>query len=358
MTSRRGDLTVYAGQAQEGDGVPDSSAELDGPIEKLRNVHLSRPGRDPRVVYVRGWTKIVAGRPQVVITTEASHNIVNWALLATRRWYGHRVVIMGHIRSSGQSRLAMALRRRLVAAADGVLAYTPEGVEQACAWGIAQERVMSVGNTLDLARIEAAKRAVNPADVTSLRRNFGLEGLVCLFVGRPNRVKRLDVAIDAMRLLAQRDVQAHLIVIGSSAELPGYVERAEGMANVHFVGEVLDEDVLAPYFGLADIMLIPGAVGLSVNHAFAYGVPLVTSADAPHRPEMAIAEHGKNALLLESMDAQTFAETLERLSQNPTMLQALKANATSTAVPGVDNMVAAIESLVVTVAHQPNRAKR
>lgn len=353
------DLRTYVGQGVEGIGVSDASADLSSPVERLRNIHLTRRGRDPRVLYVSGWTRVLAGRPQVVITTEASHNLVNWLLLATRRRWGHRVVIMGHIRSSGQGRVAMGLRRRLVTAADGVLAYTNEGAEKAVAWGVPRERIAALGNTLDLSRIEAARHAVQKQETASLRSALNLNGLVCLFVGRPNRVKRLDLAIDAMRLLTQRNVSAHLIVVGSSAELPTHAERARGMANVHFIGEILDEDRLAPYFAVADVAVIPGAVGLSVNHAFAYGLPLVTSANAPHRPEMSIAEHGRNALLVRPMEAAALADALEQLAVNPALLQELKAGVAATAVPGIDAMVAAIETLVVEVARQsPKHLKR
>jgi hypothetical protein len=240
--SRLVDLTTYAGSAKTGFGVPDASAELDGSVERLRNLHVTACGRDPRVLYVSGWTRIVARRPQVV---------------------------------------SSVLR---------------------------------------------------------------IEGLVCLFVGKPNRVKLLDTPIDAIHLLEHRNTTAHLIVIGSSADLPGYVEHAQGMSNVHIVGELLDERILAPDFAPADVMLIFGAAGLSVNRAFAYGVPLVRSVDAPHGPEMAVAELGKNALLVRPMDAQSCAEPLGGSAAHPTTVEALKTGANSTAVPGVDDMVAAIET--------------
>lgn len=358
FTSRALDLTVYAGQELSGVGVPDASSSLEGRFVRLLNIRRPRPSRDPRVLHVFGWATIVAQRPEVVITTEASHNLANWLLLASRRRFGHRVVIMGHIRSSGQGRLAMWLRRRLASAADGVLAYTDDGVEQAATWGVPRSRVSALGNTLDLSRIESARQAVQSADVARVRKDLGLKGLVCLFVGRPNRVKRLDLAIDALRHLTERDVPAHLIVIGSSADLPTYVERASDAANIHFIGEVLDEQKLAPYFAVSDLMIIPGAVGLSVNHAFAYGLPLVTSADAPHRPEMRIAEHGRNTIQVRPMESVAFADALHRLAENPAMLHALKTGVSNTAVPGVEDMVAAIESFVVKIARQPTRDSR
>ena len=346
--SQRVELTVYGGQALDGVSVSDASGELEGPFVPLRNVRLRR--RDARVHYVKGWMRVATVRPEVVITTEASHNLTNWALLTARHAWGFKVVIMGHIGSSGQRQVALWSRRRLVQAADGVLAYTREGANQAFAWAVERDRVAVLGNTLDLARIYDSRDRVRPAEVTKLRDTLGVEGLVCLFVGRPNPVKRLDVAIEAMQLLALQGVQAHLIVVGTSRELPNYVEQARGTPNVHFVGEVLDDATLAMYFAAADIVLIPGAVGLSVNHAFAYGVPLVTSVNAPHRPEMGIAVDGANAVMVDAMNARAFADALAELALNRGVVQRLKAGAAATAVPDIDDMVTAIESLVTRVA--------
>ena len=341
------DLTVYAGQELDGVGVADASSQLQRPHVGFRNLRLSR--RDARVLYVMGWTRMAASRPAIVITTEATHNVVNWALLAMRRVWKYKVIIMGHIRSSGQGPLATTLRRRLVTGADGVLAYTSAGAKQAASWGVPLERVAALGNTLDLSRIDDARRSARPNDVALLRDTLGLEGTICLFIGRPHHAKRLDVAIDAMRLLGDENIPAHLIIIGTSRELPTYVERAQGMSNVHFIGEVLDEAVLARYFALTDLVLIPGAVGLSVNHAFAYGVPILTSADAPHGPEMAIAIHGQNALIAEAMQANLFADAIAELARNRETVVRLKAGAATTVLPAIDNMVKAIESLSIAV---------
>jgi glycosyltransferase involved in cell wall biosynthesis len=187
----------------------------------------------------------------------------------------------------------------LVRSADGVIAYTDDGARQAIAWGVDPGNVTAMGNTVDVERVNRQGSIVTPERLDAVRRDLGLEGPVFLFIARPTPWKRLDVAIEAMRILMDRGLTGHLLVVGSGPNLAGYVGQAHGVPIRPLHRGVTDEDALAVYFATSDLVLIPGAVGLAVNHAFAYGLPIMTSKGAQHGPEMALAKHGTNALLIE-----------------------------------------------------------
>jgi glycosyltransferase involved in cell wall biosynthesis len=70
--------------------------------------------------------------------------------------------------------------------------------------------------------------------------------------------------------------------------------------NVSWLGEIYDEERLAPWFLKACCLLYPGAIGLTLLHAFAYGLPVVThSSRRLHGPEIAALVDGENGLLFE-----------------------------------------------------------
>ena len=343
------ELTIAAGQEFPGVSHPDASDALDTPVIRLRNLWGKRG--NPKVTYSLGVTRVLLSRPDVMIIGESSKNLVHWLCLGLRPLFGYRLVIIGHIRLSRRGEgLGSKLRKKLVRSADGVIAYGEAGVEQALAWGVSPSAVVAMGNAIYAERVAAARAAVEAVDVTALRRELDLTGPVFVFIARPTPWKRLDVAIETMRLLAARGVDAHMLVIGGGAGLPRHMAQAADLKSVRFLGSITDEHALAPYFAIADLVFIPGAVGLAVNHAFAYGLPLVTAANVPHGPEMAIARHGRNAVIVKSCDARLFAAELESLARSPDRLRALQGGAESTNVPTLADMVDNIEALILRVA--------
>lgn len=338
-------LRNYAGGEKPGVSVADASEEVSSPVHRLYNVHP--PGRDARVVFAFGWTKILWDGVDVVVTTEAVHNLVNWLLLALKSPFRYRLLVMGHIRLGQQNgRLGAWLRKIFVRRADGIIAYTVEGAEQAVAWGVDPAQVAVMDNTLDLNSIEEAKKSVTAEQIAELRRVLGVSGLTLLYTGRTTSTKRPDIAIDAVLDLERRGIDVTLIIVGDSIERASLEKRARGSTRIHFVGAVFDEQELARYFSIADVMFIPGAVGLAVVHGFAYGLPLLTARDAPHGPEMIAAEDGLNAVLVHQCSVPSFVDAIEALVSSPGHVVELKANAAATPLKSPDTMAEAIVRMV------------
>lgn len=347
------DLTVCAGQDLPGVSNADASASVVAPFVRLRNRFGSR--RRVSFTYSYGWTQIPRMRFDVVIMGEQTRNVVHWLLLAARRIFSYRVVVVSHVRTASDlGRLGSWLRRKLIMAADGVIAYGDEGAERAISWGVTPGKVVAMGNTIDVERVTRARANLQVEDVDRLKSELGLTGHVFLFIARPTPWKRLDVAIDAVRQLAERKVDAHILIVGTGADLQQYVAQARDMPFVHFIGGESDEEKLAVYFAASDLVLIPGAVGLAASHAFAYGLPLVTAATAEHGPEMVLARDGENSLLLEACRADVFASALESLVHSPKHLAALKNGAEETVVPTTEEMANNIAHLLSRIVESEN----
>jgi len=96
---------------------------------------------------------------------------------------------------------------------------------------------------------------------------------------------------------------------------------------VRFVGELYDEENLAPWFLSAQALVHPGAIGLSLLHAFGYGLPVVTNGNAAwHGPEFAAFENGLTGRTFREGDADDLARTLIDLLQNPRTLEPMRAH--------------------------------
>jgi glycosyltransferase involved in cell wall biosynthesis len=100
--------------------------------------------------------------------------------------------------------------------------------------------------------------------------------------------KKVELLLRAFAILKKSYPAVGLLIIGSGEERTN-LERLAIQLNLrdaHFLGEIVDPKKTAAYFSLADLMVIPGLVGLAIVHGFAYGLPLITTKHSFHSPEI------------------------------------------------------------------------
>lgn len=198
-------------------------------------------------------------------------------------------------------------RLPLFAAADHVLTYTEEGA----AWVrryIDDARVTALGNAIDDGPIRAAAAAATPA---------ALGRPAFLSVGRLTPDKGFDRLIRIFDRVLQAYPEATLTLVGDGPER----ERLTALAghrlgrSIRMPGALYGEDALAPLFLGADLYLLAGAAGLSVNHALAYGLPVVAFARGPqgpfHHPEIEYVRHGHTGWLAEQFSDEGFLRAID-----------------------------------------------
>jgi glycosyltransferase involved in cell wall biosynthesis len=87
----------------------------------------------------------------------------------------------------------------------------------------------------------------------------------------------VDTLIEAVgRLRRERDARMEVIVVGSVLEELQLKALAKGRSWCLFTGPFHDRERLSRIFRASDAVVIPGYVGLAVNHAFAHGLPVIT----------------------------------------------------------------------------------
>ena len=121
-----------------------------------------------------------------------------------------------------------------------------------------------------------------PGDREAARRALGLPpgGPLCLYVGRLDREKNLEFLLDAFALVAARQPDARLVLVGRGtreAPLRRHVARLPAGDRVHFAGGVAPD--LAPrYYQAADVFVFASTTetqGLAVLEAMAAARPVV-----------------------------------------------------------------------------------
>jgi len=69
---------------------------------------------------------------------------------------------------------------------------------------------------------------------------------------------------------------------------------------------------------MADVCVIPGHVGLSVNQAFYFGLPVVTE-EGKHPPEIAYLKPNRNGFIVPENDLAQLKEKIVYLLENDTV---------------------------------------
>jgi glycosyltransferase involved in cell wall biosynthesis len=152
---------------------------------------------------------------------------------------------------------------------------------------------------------------------------------VVLFVGRieegKNR-KKVDHLIDIFRDLTRNDVGLVIAGSGLSEELKSRMNPK----NTVYLGEVHDPENLriSRVFKMADICSIPGHVGLGLNQAFFFGLPMVTE-EGKQPPEICYLKSGRNGYMVAEDDIEALQERILYLADNDEVRAQFSANAQS-----------------------------
>jgi glycosyltransferase involved in cell wall biosynthesis len=324
-------LEVWHGQAPRDFGAPaEPVRDVPVPDRRIQNVFWPR-GRH-RVLWQRPALKALFSDAEVLVCPEVVHNLSVWLIALAHRLLGKRLILKGYFYRPSErlGKLGGALRRLLHRRAAAYLPYTSRGGRALLDEGIAEDRVFVSGNTLDTEALTNLAREVDPRFEATARAELGIEpGPVLLFLGKLIEVKRVDIAI---AIIGKLDIQASLLVIGEGRLRRDLEELASGLP-VRFLGPIYDETVLAGYLSLADLVLLPGRVGLTCIHGFASGVPCVTSNESlvEQSPEYEYVQDGYNGLVIPSIDPLEHAKAIATLLGDPERLEGLAKGALETA---------------------------
>lgn len=129
-----------------------------------------------------------------------------------------------------------------------------------------------------------------------IKREFGIPfKKVVLFVGRMRSVKKVEHLIEVFNSLNESGMGCVIVGDSKGYDLRGLIKRD----NILYLGEIHDPRNLqiSKLFKMADLFCIPGDVGLGLNQAFYWGLPVVTEAGL-QPPEIHYLSEGRNGFIV------------------------------------------------------------
>lgn len=272
----------------------------------------------------------------VVIMTDNVRSPAMFAALALRKC---PVILWGHGFGTHHDRLGHRLRLLSFGAADAGLFYGAAGRERFIDAGLDRRRLFVAPNAIDQAPIERARDEWrDPARLDAFRRKVGLgPGPLLLYLARLEPEKLPHLAIDALLQLRRTHPGVQLALIGSGHERESLLDRArrEGLEScVHLPGALYEDSAIAPWAMSASLLIHPGAIGLSILHAFGYGLPVITSDNHMiQMPEFECLKPGHNGLTYRHGDLSDLVRCCDRVLTDPLLRDQMSRGAIATVLP-------------------------
>jgi glycosyltransferase involved in cell wall biosynthesis len=194
--------------------------------------------------------------------------------------------------------------------------------------GYPNERITNVRNSIDTTTLMSAHDSVKPAALESLRVAMGITSTnVAVYTGGLTEQKRIGFLLESAVLVRRLVPDFHLIILGDGplSEEVGAIASTHDW--IHYEGAKHDTEKV-PYWALSKLLLMPGGVGLVVLDSFALGIPMVTTENRFHGPEIEYLKDGVNGLMVKpGDDPEHYAAEVAALLRDDARREAMAAAA-------------------------------
>lgn len=282
----------------------------------------------------------------VIVVCGDVHQLSSLWIAAKARLCGIGVVWWGQHVSFKSNRISISIRLFLTRLlSDVVLCYTRQGIDWYAAHNWSSP-VFATGNTIDLTAVRAAITEWTADKLSVFQQESGLldqESIVFCSVLRWKT--RLDQLLCALATEELKNRGTKLIVIGDGEGRKKWQKLADDLGlgdRVVWVGELRDQRKIAPWFLSAKAYVYPGPIGLSIIHAFSYGLPVVCHhAAAHHGPEFEAMTDAKTGYVFKENDVKDLSRQIVRLLKDEQLRLRMgtKAQEVAFAQYGIESMI-------------------
>jgi glycosyltransferase involved in cell wall biosynthesis len=264
-------------------------------------------------------------RSGLIVLMQETKILSNFAVLAKCRVRKQKVAFWGHgLNFQDDPRSFRNLLKRFYShRVDWWFAYTRRVAELVKSTGFPLEQITVVQNAINTSALADEYHRISEAADAQLREQLGVgPGPVGLFCGSMYKEKRLDFLLQSCLQLRARTPDFQVLFIGAGPDSPLIEHFATSHAWAHYIGPKYELERV-PYFRLADVLLMPGLVGLAILDSFALETPLVTTQWPYHSPEIDYLVNGINGIICpNSLD--DFVAAVQGVLISPMLRQQLR----------------------------------
>ncbi|GIC77269.1 glycosyltransferase family 4 protein [Moritella sp. F3] len=275
-----------------------------------------------------------------IVIINGNPRILNYMLLfVILRMRGIKTVWWGHGWSAGSFGLMAKIRIKLMKLASAILVYTDKEKEQ-----LSKPNCYALNNGLDSSEIKECIKTI------SITREINTPQFNLVFVGRITDKANFNLLLKSISMVNKN---VHLNVIGSGERIDYYKTMADEIGitdRVHWYGAIFDEMGIARIMLSSHAFIYTGSVGLSLIHAFNYGLPaIIHSSESYHMPEFSAFKKDINGISFKKNNVDDLRAKINQLSSFDALAYTVMSNnafKTVTDSYNVENMVFRFKNMI------------
>jgi len=291
------ELVLIYGQPGANDRLKGDAVEIPWGIKlKNRILHTVRTELywQPAMKYIRD--------ADLVIVEQANKLLLNYYLILMNIIGRKKIAFWGHgknFQSTSRNKTSELIKKWISSKVSWWFAYTEKCAQIVRENGFPADQITVVQNAIDTKNLIAARKKITTEQINELKKALHIRGSnVGLYVGAMYNERKLDFLLESCNLIRSYIQDFEMIFIGKGKDQKSVENMAQENQWVHYVGPKFDDEKI-PYFALANVFLMPGSVGLAILDCFALGVPLITTEDPDHGPEMEYLKNGVNGIMVQ-----------------------------------------------------------
>lgn len=302
---------------------------------KVRNYYLFN-----KRIYLTNYIKFLFKiKPKIIIIEDDLQNLNLYYLLILRVIFKFEIIIwsLGYSLMRGfdpKIRYNDRLRLYIYNKSVRMILYTKTGYDLLSKY-INPKKLTVAPNTLDTQSLGRILEKLERKGKSLIKNELGIKSKYHLmYVGRFLKDKDIHLLVKAFNILQKKEIDVSLTLIGDGP-YKSLIEKEIDLNSIQEVcirGELYNDYELGKFFYVSDLCVIPGRLGNTVVHAFAFKVPVISQKKLIFHDGEGIEYliDGYNGLLFEKGNYSELADKIEYLLNNLNELEALKENALKT----------------------------
>ena len=274
-----------------------------------------------KLLFQQGLISLVFNREiRHIIYLGNPYHITTWISAALARLAGKKVFFWTHGWTRRDQCPKRWIRNIFFRLSNAMLLYGNRAKKIGMKNGFASNNLYVIYNSLNYYEQKTFREKISSEDIKRVRDDlFGPTHYpVVVCIGRLIRARKLELLLDASAHLRERGHMIDVLVIGDGPERSGLEARAKKqMLSVKFYGACYNEGVLAQLIKSANLVVVPGKVGLTAIHALSYGTPVISHNNPDQQmPEWEAIKPGLNGDLFKQDDSSDLALMIKKWTQD------------------------------------------
>lgn len=297
-------------------------------------------GKGDTHLFINLFGYIKRHKPDIIIH-ELAVGIISLPLVVFGKMiFGYKFILWGHTynRKAGfypQKKISDKYRLWLQRRADAIITYSLHEKEVLVQHNIDSKKIFPAPNTLDTNKYLPVRNSFDKLGKSAIKQKLGFHhDFNLIFIGRLYEDKLPHYAIEVLNLLMEKGIGSialHFVGTGMFEKRLRELAKERGLQNdIFFHGEIYDEQQTGALLYASDMMIMPGCVGLSVNHAFCFDCPVVTFESVnhvpAHGPEIEYILPGKTGFVVQNDNREQMAAVIYEYLSDKSLQDEFKAN--------------------------------